>query len=403
MANNIMRFTDFIKQNIGSTHLEIAAYFENEIERGARLCRIDWATTKGKILWDGEKNRRPKVHGLEKSDEGRSFVWAEVREYTQDKESFTYPFLSFKCMQNSYGQPVFNFNPLRLLYDKYEAYKSSNILPPKKTLIDEAALLAQQEQAKQEADELLNRQIKVQQQEPVLFSNMLTLSTPGVFSPYLQNDKHLQQVAEQFDIRIGKNKHGYFTCFALYNIHNELKSLQRIYHTPPSHWDDNKGCTWGVDTTGLFAVFGELRDTTSIVYLCEGLATALAMFLATGKTVIVCINAYNLPFVSAEIAQHYPNTKRVHVADNDKSKPDFGNTGVHAAALSVQQSGGWVFVPQPSKGNDACDVYNVDGINELRRQIYNSPEQYFNGRFSAHVCGMFNYLQPAHNFVQVAR
>jgi hypothetical protein len=392
MSFHSLRFTDFVKQNIGATHLEIAEFFSREIEAVAGECQIDWRATKTKITWDKVKNKSPAVVGASKEDVGRVYVWAEECSYKQSGVTFTYPFVSFKNMRNTINQPGRKFNALRPLYDAYEKYKATHKIPKNKPKCDPVELLRQDDQVNRDKKELLARQRKVQVAEPKLFARMLPISQPGVFSSYLQYSKKLQKVAEKFDIRIGKNKYGFFTCFELKNIHGETKALQRIYHSPPEPWKDNKHSTWGADTTGLMAIFGPLNEATRVIYICEGLATGLAMNLATDKPVAICISAFNMPFVSAQLAGNYPWIKRVHVADNDNLTPHHGNTGVHAAAVSVKQSGGWVFVPQIEQGTDVCDLYNTEGLEELQRQIYQSGSQYFNGEYSQNIVGLFNYI-----------
>lgn len=397
MSSNLLRFTDFVKQNIGSTYLEIAEYFSAEIAQLSNECNIDWDRSKHKITWDGAKNRSPKVDGMTCADKGRIFIWAEAHEYTQDNGSFTYPYISFQNMRNTLAKPGRKFHALRLLYNKYEQYKQTRVVPTRSNTTDPIALEKQQAVVQADAKRLAKRQRNVQVKETVMFEKMLPLSTPGVFSAYLHYDKKLQPVAEQFDIRLGRDKNGYFTAFVLRNIQGDFKALQRIYHAKPITWDDNKRCTWGVDPTGLMTILGDINDTTSVIYICEGLATGLAMVLATGSPVAVCLNAYNMQFVSAEIAQMLPHIKRVHVADNDNDKPHFGNTGVHAAAVAVQKNGGWVFVPKIKSGTDVCDLYNSQGLDELKRQIYHSDSQYFNGIFSQNVSGMFNYIHDKYS------
>jgi len=396
MSSHLLRFTDFVKQHIGETHLEIAEYFAAEIEAIASECQIDWVASKTKITWGQVKNKSPAVVCASKEDVGRVYVWAEECTYKQSGVTFTYPFVSFKNMRNSINQPGGKFNALRPLYDAYEKYKGTHKIPRDKPKCDPVELARQQSQVKKDREVLLARQQKVQATESKRFAGMLPIAQPGVFSPYLQYTKNLQKVAEKFDIRVGKNKHGFFTCFELKDITGETKALQRIYHKPPRSWEDNKHSTWGADTTGLMAIFGGLTDTTTVIYICEGLATGLAMNLATDKPVVVCISAFNMPIVSAKLVDKYPTIKRVHVADNDKVTPKHGNTGVHAAAVSVKQSGGWVFVPHVEQGTDVCDLYNTEGLAELKRQIYGSRSHYFNGQFSQNVIGLFNYIHE-HN------
>lgn len=144
MSSNLLRFTDFVKQNIGTTYLEIADYFSAEIAQLANECNIDWDRSKSKIAWDGAKNRSPKVEGITSADKGRIFIWAEANDYTQDSGSFTYPYLSFQNMRNTLAKPGRKFHALRLLYDKYEQYKQTRVIPKRINTTDPIALAKQQ-------------------------------------------------------------------------------------------------------------------------------------------------------------------------------------------------------------------------------------------------------------------
>lgn len=397
--NNLLRFTEFVKEQFGSNYASIVDYFESEISRHADDCNIDWSSSKRKILWDGEKNggkgRSGYVIGKTPDDKGRVYIFARIETFEKDGVSFTYPYISFQNMRNTLHKPNRQFNGLTPLFEKYNEYKESRKLPKRNTLkISDAECLANEKLREEKKHKSLKQQKMVQSLEPKKFESMLPLSHPKAFSPYLKDEKQLQEVAKKFDIRIGKDCNGYFTCFCLTTVTLEFKGLQRIYHTPPKVWDDRKRNTWGVDTTGLCMVLGDLNAELEMAYLCEGLATGLSMHLATNRTVIVCLYASNLKNVSRNMAEIFPLVKRVHVADNDNGKPEFGNTGVYECSIAVKENGGHVFVPIVNKGTDVCDLYNESGLEELKRQIYNSSEQYFNGKFSQHVDGMFNYIHP---------
>lgn len=392
MSSNLLRFTDFVKQNIGKDYLDIAAYLLSDIEEAAAQCNIIWSTSLSKITWDGKKNKNNNVDGKEPEDKGRIGIWAEYKSYSQDGEEFTYPYISFQNFRNSIGKPGRKVSGLTLLYAEYNKYKASRKLPSKRILSTNIDLTAAAKEAQLARKETERKQAKVQAKEPILFSKMRSLNHPKTFSPYLDSTKKLLDVAKEFDIRIGKDKNGYFTCYQLMNIDGEVKGLQRIYHTPPSSWTDNKRCTWGVDTTGLMAIFGKLNADSSVVYICEGLATALAIYKATGKPVVVCLAAFNIRHVSKALKGLFANVPRVHIADNDKLTPNSGNTGVYECCMSVQENGGWVFVPHTNKGTDACDLYNESGISELKRQLFDCEHQYFNGKYSKNIAGRFNYI-----------
>lgn len=384
-----MKFVNFVREYVGSDYLAIAAYFSAALTEMAADCRIDWPNCQSINYGSAgqEKNKSPVVKGLTKTDNGRVYIYAEYRTYIQRGETFTYPVICFKSYQNTYNQPGKCFFALNYLYELYEAHIQKGTLPAP-SVIDTAAI---EEQRK--ADELTQLKIKREQdlylrKEPERFNKMTHVS--HMVSAYL-DDKGLQKVAERFDIRVGRHyKYGYYTCFPVYTPSGQVGGLQRIYHSPPEALTSNKRQSWGFNPMGCFTVLGGDLSQAEVVYLCEGLATGLAMHLVTGRPVVICLMASNLPVVSSHLADQYPHLKRVHVADNDRNKPEVGNTGVYYCALAVQKCGGWVFVPTPSQGTDACDVYQFDGPEALHKQIH-SREHYFNGQFSQSVAGKFCY------------
>ncbi|MBQ4839804.1 hypothetical protein [Pseudoalteromonas luteoviolacea] len=385
-----MQFVEFVREYVGSDYLSIAAYFNATLTEMASDCRIDWQKCQSIKYGSSrcEKNSAPIVKGINKNDNGRVYIYAELKTYIQRGETFTYPVICFKSYQNTYNQPGKCFNALTYLYRLFEEHKEKGTLPAP-CAIDTVGLEKQRKD-----DELAQLNIKRKQDfylknEPARFSKMTHVS--HMISAYL-DDKGLQKVAQRFDIRIGRHRdYGYYTCFPVYTPSGQVGGLQRIYHMPPKSWSNNKRQSWGFNPMGCFTVLGGDLQHAEIVYLCEGLATGLAMHLATGRPVVICLMASNLPVVSSHLAEQYPHIKRVHVADNDKHKPKIGNTGVYYCALAVQKYGGWVFVPTPSKGSDACDVYQFDGLEALHKQIH-SKEHYFNGQFSTSVAGQFCYL-----------
>ena len=391
--HKLLRFVEFVNKYVGENYVSIAQHFDSEISEMAKECRVDWAKTKGNLKYDGEKDNSNNIVTLESSDSRRTYVSGISKTFEKDGATFTYPIIVFACMQNSYGCPSAKFNALGLLFDAYDKYKASRVLPTPTKKISNYEL---QEQEKIQSEKKASYQRWVDGQkakEPKLFSNMLLLNSPKAFSNYLQS-KQVEDVAKNFDIRIGKNDDGYFTCFELMNIYGELGRLQRIYHCKPEGWDTNKKQTVGFDHTGYFFVIGSLSESTEMVYICEGLATGLSMHKATGRTVLVCLTANNMEPVSGVIANHLPAVKRVHVADNDKHTLHCGNTGITQCSIAVREHGGCVFTPKPTKGSDANDVHVYDGIEELKAQILDK-NNYFNGRFSKDVEGPFNYLMAA--------
>lgn len=384
----LLRFVEFVKKHIGSNHLTIAEYFNEEISEMASECRVNWNETKNNLNYNGQKDNSKAIVNLEKADARRTYVSGLKKRFEKDGDSFEYPILVFACMQNTYQRPSRKFNPLGLLFDAYDKYKTNRTIPtPKRKVSSEELKVREAENALKQAN-YAKWVAQEQAREIEQFPKMRALTAPKTFSLYL-NRKQVGDVAKAFDIRIGLDNHGYFTCFPLYNLDGELGGFQRIYNEKPEGCDTNKKQTIDKDLTGYFFALGPLNDETEMVYICEGLATALSMHAATGRTVIVCLYAHNIEPVSGALANVLPMVKRVHVADNDNQTHHCGNTGVYKCAVAVQLHGGHVFVPKPSTGTDANDVHVNEGLDALKAQIYDT-DNYFNGRFSKDVAGPFN-------------
>jgi hypothetical protein len=385
----MLRFMEFTQKYIGTTQSAIADYFDSEISSVAEQCNISWSDTKNNLI-DG-KNKSPSVVGMEKKDKGRIYVWVE---YAQSKvidgQSFEYPIFTFKNYRNSMGEIGLKVNCLTEIFNEYEKYKATNTKPTKSKPTprpDNRAELLEKNRLEVE------KNIKFSIKEKNKFKALLPLSNSKAFSPYLAK-KCVEDIAKDLslDIRVGKDYFGYFTSIEFYNNQNQFGGLQRIYNDPISDDGLNKLTSKGFNPIGFYQLFGtENLDNEEIVYICEGLATALSILAATKRPVIVCLFADNIVPVSEAIKELNPNIVRVHVADNDNHTQDSGNAGVYQCSLAVKQHGGWVFIPNVTNGTDANDLHVTEGLGELQRQI-KCKLNYFNGNFSNKVTGKFNYI-----------
>lgn len=387
----MISFVDFVEKEIGKSPEAIASYLSTEIADLAKNCRIDWDKTKNNIPYDGSRQYTPNVKGIEKDDCGRVYLWASVKKHEQkDGKTLYYPFITFKSYQSTYNEPSETFNSLQELFSLYMKYKESGELTRKIIKNIDGDVTDRKKIAEEQALTKI-KQKKHIKKESILFQHLPSLgSKKTLFSPYT-NAKKVTIAAKRIpEIKVGSDSNGYYTCFPLHDIKGTFLGLQKIYHVKPKKIDGNKKISWGMNPIGSMFIIGDL-STSETCYIVEGLATGLSMRMATGKTIIVCLIANNIESVSKEIALTYPNCKRVHVADNDNIKINHGNTGIYKCSLAVKKYGGFVFVPKPSKGTDANDVHVNDGLSKLKEQI-NNPDNYFNGRFSQHVNGIFNWV-----------
>lgn len=388
----MLSFVEFVQTKIGTSPEAIAHALSLDIAEIAGSCRIDWHASKSKICYDGSRQYSPAVKGLTIKDNGRVYLWANIKRHIQSDGTYIdYPVIVFKSYQSTYNEPSASVNTLNVLFELYKNHKETGQLKSQILKVDEEKIAKDLQVAAQEAAAKKIKVNKHLQKEKLKFLKYPSLgSMKSLYSPYLSNKNVAIVARRNTNIKIGNDKHGYFTVFPLKNIRGEFQGLQRIYHNTPSGWDDNKIFSWGMNTTGAMFVIGDLEDA-EMCYIAEGLATGLSVNMATGKTVVVALNANNLTDVSKAIKEKHPTCKRVHISDNDHLTKHHGNTGIYKAALSVKSNGGFVFVPKVKKGKDANDVHVNEGLAALRKQILDESN-YFNGRLSQNVDGIFNWI-----------
>ena len=120
--------------------------------------------------------------------------------------------------------------------------------------------------------------------------------------------------------------------------------------------------------SGRYFVF---EGNPSVIYICEGYATAADVATATGKTTVMAVSTSNLAPVAEKLCKLYPSSHIVFAADNDP-KSDGSNPGIEAAQRAVKQIGrGTVVAPPfpPGVKGDWNDYAVEHGIDETCRQI----------------------------------
>ena len=118
------------------------------------------------------------------------------------------------------------------------------------------------------------------------------------------------------------------------------------------------------------------RGKPRLIYLAEGLATALAIYLSvTGTdmdgTVVSCFTAGNLKPAAVALAERYPDAAFIIAADNDRVKPGKVNPGVRAAQQAAEAVGGQWCVPDID--GDFDDLYRAQGPEAVQKWL--DPEQ----------------------------
>lgn len=130
--------------------------------------------------------------------------------------------------------------------------------------------------------------------------------------------------------------------------------------------------------------FFSIKGDSSIIVICEGVATAFSIWQATGLSVVAAFNSGNLIPVAKDFARHRPLAKLMIAGDNDEIAPDdwaergggrpWVNAGrVKAEAAAKAVGCRWivpVFADGPARNRtDFNDLFAVDGKQAVNGQI----------------------------------
>jgi putative DNA primase/helicase len=164
-----------------------------------------------------------------------------------------------------------------------------------------------------------------------------------------------------------------------------LVALQRIY--PGPRWDSSTGeelpqksFTKGFAKTGAALRLGMIDESTWLVLVCEGYATALSIRMATDRQlpVYVALDAYNLGAVVEILRRMHPHAWLLICADDDwKSEDHHGpNPGRRAARDAARKTEAcdivWpIFNPRTRepKDTDFNDLHLREGLATVSKQL----------------------------------
>ncbi len=126
---------------------------------------------------------------------------------------------------------------------------------------------------------------------------------------------------------------------------------------------------------GGFHTLGYLNDTTPVLFVVEGYATGVTVFMAMNVPVVIAFDAGSLDPVTASLRHRYPNIRIVIVADNDLWKEE--NIGLTAAQNAAKKYGCTVVYPtfkpehHSRKPTDFNDLMILEGEQAVIYQIGN--------------------------------
>ena len=116
-------------------------------------------------------------------------------------------------------------------------------------------------------------------------------------------------------------------------------------------------------------MIGKVTSKQDKIYLCEGLATALSVHLATGAAVIVCLDTDGIESITKLFVKR-GYTDLTIAADNDYHADNSGNAGLYAALKAVRNTSVKVVYPElDSKKLDFDDLRQAKGIEAVTEQL----------------------------------
>ena len=154
----------------------------------------------------------------------------------------------------------------------------------------------------------------------------------------------------------------------LYDTEQQIHSLQRI------SGNGFKCLKKGAQKSGHFFVVGDrpLNADEPILY-AEGYATAASIAEATGRSVVMTVDAGNMPKVAEKLNAAYPKARHLFLADNDHSNQI--NKGMQKAREAANLVGGFWLTPNLSAEEmehgltDFNDLHVTSSIERVKKQI----------------------------------
>ena len=122
---------------------------------------------------------------------------------------------------------------------------------------------------------------------------------------------------------------------------NQIMNIQSI------HWDGTKRFMKGGRVNGLCFPVGEMNRTPEVLYITEGVATAISVNINTNCLVLAAINAGNLKPVALTARYRWPEARIIIAGDDDwlTQQRTNVNPGVEKATEAAIAVGGFTSFP----------------------------------------------------------
>ena len=151
----------------------------------------------------------------------------------------------------------------------------------------------------------------------------------------------------------------------LRDANGELHSLQLI------EADGAKKFLPGGRIAGCFFTLADKPDGALVI--CEGYATGVSIFEATGFAVVCAMNCGNLLAVSKALREKFQPREIIIAADNDCWKSEIGNPGLDKATGAAKAIHAKLAVPRfantTTKPTDFNDLHQLEGLHIVTTQL----------------------------------
>ena len=185
---------------------------------------------------------------------------------------------------------------------------------------------------------------------------------------------NISDIPADFDLRQGTDYRGAYIAYALRNQSNKEVGFQKIYEQAFTDKNNNtrdKDFIFMPDSLKgscavIFPPLDESKTASHRLDIAEGLAVALASFIACGKPCAIALSANNL----LPVARRFGAYNLRLLADNDIHSSG-RNTGLFMAAKVAKETGASVVMPELPSG-EKCDFNDVLvqlGPKEFARQL----------------------------------
>lgn len=161
-----------------------------------------------------------------------------------------------------------------------------------------------------------------------------------------------------------------FIVIPLVDFHGELQAIQRIGMAEKNNKLNLKGSVM----KNTFCVIG--NETTQVLCVCEGWATAISIHLSTGCKVFFGAALHSLVEITQMVRKRWPHHTIVLCADNDERTQ--GNPGLTMAKKVADQCG--VHLAVPTLPGDFDDMRKSRGVSAVRKLVLREKINAVEGR-----------------------